>query len=81
MVLNGVWLRKNTVQSAGCLSAPSGSMRLAKRLGERARVCVSWQLDVRTRTLHAPFIRPERLRELVGQLRAAVDVEIGDEDE
>ena len=32
MVLNGVWLRKNMVQSSRCRSAPSGSIRLARRL-------------------------------------------------
>lgn len=34
MVLNGVWLRKNMVQSSKCRSAPSGSIRLARRLLE-----------------------------------------------
>lgn len=32
MVLKGVWFRKKTVQSAGCLSAPSGNMRFAMSL-------------------------------------------------
>lgn len=33
MVLNGVWLRKNIVQSSSCVSAPSGSIDIARTLG------------------------------------------------
>ena len=78
IVLNGVWFRKNTVQSAGCLSAPSGSMRLARRLTVLVTQCVG---ICYTRRACLPFIRSERLRELVCQLRATVDIEVGHENE
>jgi len=34
IVLNGVWLRKNIVQSSSCVSAPSGSIDMARTLHE-----------------------------------------------
>lgn len=76
-MLNGLWFKKKIVQSSGCRSAPSGSIKLAKRLLSRSLV-----LFLRTISCDYPrFISAEWLWELVGELCTFVDVEVGEKDE
>jgi hypothetical protein len=75
MVLNGVWLRKNMVQSSRCRSAPSGSIRLARSLSGHQ----SWGWD--GGVSGSPLISAERLWKLVGELSPTINVEFGEQDE
>ena len=71
-MLNGVWFKKKMVQSSGCLSAPSGSIKLASKL--MARPC---QIGSNKLAYCVPFIGAQGLGKLVGELRATVNVEVG----
>lgn len=76
IVLKGVWFRKKIVQSSGCLSAPSGSIRCASSLRKDVR-----RPNDRFLYHDEPFICAEWLRELIRELGAAVDVEVSQKNE